>query len=856
MIGTTIQQYNILEKIGQGGMGVVYKAFDIRLQRTVALKFLPENFAASETDKARFLREARAASAINHPNVCTIYDLKEHDGAQFIVMEYIEGETLKDIIKSGRLLPVDKVVDYIKQVAEALRAAHDKGIIHRDIKSENIMLTSSGKIKVMDFGLARIKGATELTKSASTVGTVAYMSPEQLDGQKVDIRADIFSFGVVFYELLTTHLPFKGETPSAMIHSILNKEPQPVDQYVKNVPLHLVNVMHRTLAKDVKQRYVNMQHVLDDLNRVEKSQRRAFTKFRKRKWKKQISKRTFAYTITILIVLVLAGFLLRFIKATAEKPFQIIPVTSGGGKAERAQFSPNGRQIVYDYLKDKETNSDIYIQQLGTNQVLQLTSHTTDDKWPAWSPDGKFIAFCRSSDDSEIQGIYLISSLGGMEKKLNSKNCQHLCWSPDGRTLAFSDFGTSAIFLLDVESRQERQLTYPHVVNSGFLIDRSASFSPDGKQLAFARSESFATCSIYIIPTRGGQPKRITFDNDQIYGLTWSPRNRIIYSSNRAVGYKLWSIKPNGKFLKPIAASGRSSYYPALSADGKRLLYTEFYGGEHDIGRIKIPAQTAVTPQEIIAIPGYDCWPDISPDGKHLTFVSMRTGHSEVWKSDMNGKKMQQISTLENYNGRPRWSPDGRRIVFDSRPYGNSDIFVIPAEGGLAKQLTSDSTDDVLPNWSRDGEWIYYCRRSENDYQIYKVPSDSGSPQQITTNGGLMALAGMEGKFIYVQKYDEPEIWRYHLDGSQESLVFRHGNDYRLWGLDKGGLYYFTHSIEDSLWHLNTFRFSDKTISTVATIKDIYNISGPVLSPDGHSLYFHFIKQKMQSDIFLVENFE
>ena len=217
-------------------MGIVYKAYDTTLQRTVALKFLPKDFASNDANKARFLREARAASAINHPNVCTIFDLKEHECEPFIVMEYIEGQTLKDLVKSELQLPVEQVVEYAKQIAHGLDAAHEKGIIHRDIKSENIMLTSSGGIKVMDFGLARIKGASELTQSASTVGTVAYMSPEQLDGRNVDTRTDIFSYGVVLYELLVGKLPFKGEHPSTMIHSILHDEPEPVEKYRDDVP--------------------------------------------------------------------------------------------------------------------------------------------------------------------------------------------------------------------------------------------------------------------------------------------------------------------------------------------------------------------------------------------------------------------------------------------------------------------------------------------------------------------------------------------------------------------------------------------------------------------------------------------
>ena len=315
-------------------------------------------------------------------------------------------------------------------------------------------------------------------------------------------------------------------------------------------------------------------------------------------------------------------------------------------------------------------------------------------------------------------------------------------------------------------------------------------------------------------------------------------------------------MKPNGKSIKPIAASGQMSTHPAVSRDGKRLLYSEIDGGVFDIGRIKIPNQKAVFPREIIAYQGHDCWPDVSPDGKYVTFVSPRSGYSEVWKCGFNGENPQQLTTLENYSGRPRWSPDGQHIVFDSRPDGQSDIYIVSANGGVPNRLTHNPLDEVLPNWSRDGQWIYYCITSQGDNQIYKVPVGGGSSQQVTSNGGLMAFESMDGEFLYVQKLDDPGIWRCRLDGSGETLVAEHGNDYRKWYLYKDGIYYFTHNAEDSVWALNFYHFSNKDVLKVATIENVPNMSGPVLSPDGQYLYFHYIGEKAKGDIYLVENFE
>ena len=233
LIGQTVSHYNILEKLGEGGMGVVYKAEDLTLTRLVALKFLPHGLEAHEPERARFLQEARAAAILNHPDICTIHEIAEADGQQFIVMEYVEGKTLREIV------PVKKMEDaitYAIQVAEALHEAHTHGIVHRDIKPENIMVNSKNQVKVMDFGLAKLKGSLKLTKISSTIGTLAYMAPEQIQGEQVDARSDIFSFGIVLYEMLTGHLPFRGEHEAAMVYSIVNEEPEPLQHYVPDAP--------------------------------------------------------------------------------------------------------------------------------------------------------------------------------------------------------------------------------------------------------------------------------------------------------------------------------------------------------------------------------------------------------------------------------------------------------------------------------------------------------------------------------------------------------------------------------------------------------------------------------------------
>ncbi|HEY4643351.1 MAG TPA: serine/threonine-protein kinase, partial [Bacteroidota bacterium] len=253
MIGRTISHFKILEKLGEGGMGVVYKAQDLKLDRFVALKFLPHHLTASEEEQARFLQEAKAASALNHPNVCTIYGIEEHSGDQFIEMEYVDGVTLHEKV-AGAPMPLNDVVTYAIQIGEALQEAHGKGIVHRDIKADNIMINTKNQVKVMDFGLAKLKGSLKLTRASSTVGTLAYMAPEQIQGGEVDARSDIFSFGVVLYEMLTSHTPFRGEHDAAMMYSILNEEPEPADKYRQDIPPDFLHILNNALEKDPEDR--------------------------------------------------------------------------------------------------------------------------------------------------------------------------------------------------------------------------------------------------------------------------------------------------------------------------------------------------------------------------------------------------------------------------------------------------------------------------------------------------------------------------------------------------------------------------------------------------------------------------
>jgi len=376
MIGKTISHYKILEKLGEGGMGVVYKAHDAQLDRDVALKFLPQFLTSDPSEKERFYHEARAASALNHPNITTVHEISEHEGQLFIAMELVEGKTLKQLVVSESL-SVKKVLDITIQVGEGLTAAHEKEIVHRDIKSENIIVTPKGQAKIMDFGLAKVKGATKLTKTGSTLGTAAYMSPEQARGEEVDHRSDIFSFGVVLYELLTGRLPFKGEHQAALIYSIVNEEPQPVARFNEKTTPEMEHIVSKSLAKDKEDRYQHIDDLLADL----RHERKKIEYPKGEHIPTAMPLKTFARKRQYLkYMLSIAGIILLIILVNVfnpfKKPLRQKEIASAGEKSIAVlPFVDMSQQKDQEYFCDGMTEE--LINRLSNVRYLKIPSRTS-----------------------------------------------------------------------------------------------------------------------------------------------------------------------------------------------------------------------------------------------------------------------------------------------------------------------------------------------------------------------------------------------------------------------------------------------------------------------------------------------
>jgi Tol biopolymer transport system component len=819
LIGQTVSHYRILKKLGGGGMGVVYKAEDTKLRRFVALKFLPDGFAPNSQALSRFDREAQAASSLNHPNICTIYEIGEHNGQPFIAMEFLDGATLKHCI-SGKALPFDQMLEVAVQIADALRTAHTQGIIHRDIKPANLFVTKEGNAKVLDFGLAKVvpagtSGAASqmptatgelLTSPGSAMGTIAYMSPEQARGEELDARADLFSFGAVLYEMATGRMAFPGNSAAVIHDGILNRTPIPASQINKAFPPKLDEIIGKALEKDRKLRYQHAADLRSDLQRLRRDSDAPSPVASKARIERLTARWSWVGFGAAALVLLSAITIWRLSRKPSESPLppvETVPLAALPGFEGTPAFSPDGNQVAFLELLEGENqqkqSSGIYTAVVGGEKSLRLTSNPSDC-CPTWSPDGRQVAFVRYTGDE--LAIYVVPALGGTEHQLYAGPASEyasLAWSPDGRVLALAessdaDHARSWIALLSLADSTTRPLTSPP---DGYL-DASPAFSPDGSKVAFSRGTIAGVANdLFVVSAIGGQPERLTFDNRPMYGHpAWTSDGReIVFSSARGGPVSLWRISASGGRPQPVAGVGVTAGYPSISLKGNQLVYQQTLN-RFNIWRIDLRDEkhTHGPPILLISGKGDKMRPQFSPDGKRIAFESDRLGYWEIWVCDNNGENCEQLTSLHGTAGTARWSPDGRYIAFEFHYAGHSDIYVVEVAAGGIPQLipTFAGADNLAPNWSRDGQWIYFAsKRGGEPFQLWKVPAKGGSPVQVTRKGGIYAMESTDDRFLYYSKYEAPGIWKMPLQGGEETRVLDEpaGTNWFDWALARNGIY-------------------------------------------------------------------
>jgi len=716
--GRTISHFRIGERLGSGGMGVVYEAEDIRLGRPVALKFLAPELVRDPAAKARFLTEARAASALDHTNLCSILEIGEsEDGLLFVAMPRYDGESLERRIDRGPL-PVEEALDITVQAARGLAKAHAHGIIHRDVKPGNLFVTRDGVVKILDFGIAKLTGETGHTKLGAILGTPFYMAPEQALGETVDARADVWSLGVVLYEMLAGRRPFTGGTGAAVVHAVLHRAPEPLTSLRPEVPAAIDRLIGSMLAKDPGQR-PDAAEVLAELRNAlgipttgslsASVHRRPRRRLGWPGWAAAAGAAALAAGIAFGILAWLRGG-----AAPALLPGQIVRLTDLQGSETFPSLSPDGTYFVYTKIDD---NADLFLQRLAEGTPFNLTAGSpADDYQPAFSPDGQQIAF---RSDRDGGGIFLMGATGESVKRLTDFG-YNPAWSPDGREIAVSTEGafdprtrssTSQIVLVDVATGTQRPLAVPDGIQP--------AWSPHRLRIAFwGLAQPGNRRVIWTILVDGGSPVPVVDDAFYNWSPAWSPDGRFLYfASDRSGSMNLWRVavdERSGRVSgtpQPITTSSEWSALPSLSRDGHRLIYaTDSSRSFVELVPFNPETAQAAGPPTLVyqgARAIRSC--DVSPDGAWLA-LGASVPVEDLFLIRADGGDLRQLTNDPARDRTPYWSPDGSRLLFASNRSGKYEAWTIRPDGSGLTQITHLPEPVAYPFWSPDGRQIgfYY----------------------------------------------------------------------------------------------------------------------------------------------------
>ena len=759
--GQNLGPYEIVSVLGAGGMGEVYRARDTRLDREVAIKVLPDTLGGSPDAGARFEREAKAIAALSHPNILAIHDFGEHEGTSYAVVELLEGETLRETLAPGPL-PQRKAIEYARQTARGLGAAHDGGFVHRDLKPENLFVTRDGRIKILDFGLARLAGEgsaspaddtpthTHLTGPGTVLGTINYMSPEQARGEPAGPSSDIFSLGSVLHEMLTGNRPFERETAPETMTAILREDPPDVSSVEPPVSPGVQRIVQRCLEKSPEERF----HSAHDLAFALESSSGVSTgvhpisdaptrKARKFLWWPVAG----ALALGLAAGVIFTGGLGA---PATVRPVKITPITFSGYDVNPSA-SPDGRTIVF--ASRRAGARGIWVKQLHGGGEGPLTSG--QDERPRFSPDGSNVLFART--ESGRTSIYRIPLVGGEPRKLLD-NAFAADWSPDGAQVVFvrSAGPSNSIGVANADGSGERILA--EMENIVVLAPR---WSPSGKTIAFrtTTTNNNTVKSVKLIDVQSGVVRELPPQRPCLSDLAWSgDGEHLIFAwsedllAGLASSSALMSMQDvtNGETVDLFWTRDTLLLQAGTAIDiaGAGQIVFSTIRTAQSLREVALDGSSTTAHRTLTSGSSVDRQPVYSPDGETILFSSNRGGNLDLWTINASTGRVRQLTDDEAKDWDPAFSPDGSKVVWSSDRSGNLEIWIANADGSGARQVSSDGFDAENPGLTPDGEWVVYMTSNPDKTGMWKIRVDGTEATRLFDGPAFIPEISPDGKHV------------------------------------------------------------------------------------------------------------